>query len=146
MCLGYPRLMYVNVIYHNILYYIILYHIISYYVILCHIISYYIILYHIISYYIILYHIMYHIISYYVSYYIILYIILYHIISYYIILYSGTPKREGGRKKCNLHFLRPPHFHRSLRVWCIPGECLEIALTRTIPRGVRTYIFHPSKT
>ena len=39
VCLGCPRLMYVNVIYHNISYYV------SYYIILYHIVSYYIIAY-----------------------------------------------------------------------------------------------------
>ena len=79
--LDYPRLMYVNVIYHNIPYYV------SYYIILYHIISYYIILYHIITYYIILNHVK--------SY----YIILYHRIWWY--------PQKGGGEKCKLHFLPP---------------------------------------
>ena len=62
-----------------------------------------------------------------------------------ILQHSDTKEHQKGGGQ-NVSYISPPHFHRSLRVWCIPGEYLEIALTRAIPRGVRTYIFHPSKT
>ena len=58
------------------------------------------------------------------------------------VAYPGTPERGG----CKLHFPPPPPLPWSLHVWCIPGEYLEYSLTRTMPRGVVTYIFHPSKT
>ena len=40
----------------------------------------------------------------------------------------------------------PPYAHNHYLCDLFLGECLGLALTRIGPRGVRTYIFHPSKT